>query len=439
MSILSHTALASLPHVVRGPVWLPGDPGFEQARRPWNLAIAQDVSAVVEAADAVDVAELVRFASAHSLSVATQPSGHGATGRADGSILLRTSRLDTLEVDPGTRTARIGAGVRSGELQRVLAPHGLTALPGSSPVVTVTGAALGGGLSWFGRAFGWMADSILSAEVITADGAAHTVAPQSDPELLWALGGGGGDLAIVTSLELRVHPAPSVVGGRQLWSAVHALEVALTYRALTEVAPPELTLWLELLSFPGAEPMIAIDSTFLGEEDQARWLLQATELLPAPLADTRTTLDVAELGRITGEPTDPGPGQSRGELLTGLDDGALSTLLDRPIAPLMTVQLRHLGGAFAQNTDNPHGALEEPYAAYLFGVPSSPEVAAGIRDRQAELAASLPVSGRKPISFLSPTETLAAALPDTSMQRLRRLKEERDPQQTLRGNFSILG
>lgn len=439
MSILPHTTLTALPHIVRGPVQLPGDPGFERAHRPWNLAIPQDVSAVVEAADAADVAELVCFASAHALSVATQPSGHGATGRADGSILLRTSRLDTIEVDPGARTARIGAGVRSGELQRALAPHGLTALPGSSPVVTVTGAALGGGLSWFGRAFGWIADSILSAEVITADGAARTVTPQSDPELLWALGGGGGDLAIVTSLELRVHPAPSVVGGRQLWSAAHAQEVARAYRALTEAAPPELTLWLELLSFPGSEPMVAIDSTFLGEEDEARRLLQATERLPAPLADSRAALSVAELGRITAEPVDPGPGLSRGELLTRLDDDALATLLDKPIAPLMTVQIRHLGGALAEGTGNPHGALEEPYAVYLFGVPSTPEVAAGISDRQAELASALPVSGRKPITFLSPTETLASALPDASMQRLRRLKEELDPQQTLRGNFSILG
>lgn len=439
MTILSHTARTSLRDTVRGAVLFPGDPGFDQVHRPWNRAISQSVRAVVEADDAADVAALVRHAGSHGLSVATQPSGHGATGRADGAILLRTSRLDGIEVDPVARTARIGAGVRSGALQRAVAPHGLTALPGSSPGVSVTGAALGGGLSWFGRCFGWIADSILSAEVVTADGVAQRVDSTSDPELLWALRGGGGDLAIVTELELRLHPAPAVFGGRQLWSAAHAQDVARVFRALAEEAPPELTLWLELLSFPGGEPMIAIDSTLLGDESEARRLMAATESLPAPLADTRGVLGVDELGQITAEPLDPGPGKSRAELLTRLDDDALAALLDRPIAPLMTVQIRHLGAALAGPSDSPHGPLEEPYALYLFGVPSTEEASEGIGRRQSELAAALPVSGRKPLTFLAPGESLPDALPEASMQRLRRLKQERDQRGTVRGNVGILG
>ncbi|HEX7352034.1 FAD-binding oxidoreductase [Brachybacterium sp.] len=439
MTILPHPDLSSLRDAVRGDVQLPGDPGFDQAHRPWNLAIPQSVLAVVEAADAADVAALVRFAAAHGLPVAAQPSGHGATGRADGAVLLRTSRLDGIEVDPLARTARIGAGVRSGDLQRAVAPHGLTALPGSSPVVTVTGAALGGGLSWFGRAFGWMADSILSAEIVAADGTPRHVSATSDPELFWALRGGGGDLVIVTSLELRLHPAPALFGGRQLWPATAARQVALVFRAVTEQAPPELTLWLELLSFPGNQPLIAIDSTFLGEESAARRLLEATDSLPAPLSDTRAVLGVDELGSITAEPVDPGPGTSRAELLTRLDDEALAALLETPIAPLMTAQIRHLGAAFAQPSDSPHGPLDEPYGLYLFGVPSSEEAAEEIGHRQAELADSLPVSGRTPLTLLAPSQDLSAALPDASVQRLRRLKHERDPRRTVRGNVGIMG
>ncbi|GAA3428810.1 hypothetical protein GCM10018953_59940 [Streptosporangium nondiastaticum] len=108
--------------VVRGRVWLPGDPGFDAARRPWNLAIEQPVAAVAEAADADDVAALVRHARAAGLGVAAQPNGHGATGRTDGVILLRTTRLDTLEIDPAARRARVGAGVPSGRLQAAAAP-----------------------------------------------------------------------------------------------------------------------------------------------------------------------------------------------------------------------------------------------------------------------------------------------------------------------------
>lgn len=438
MTTLSQTTFNELRASVRGRVWLPADADFEAVRRPWNLAVEQHSCAVVEAADADDIADLVRFASAKGISIATQPSGHGATGRATDAILLRTTRLDTIDIDPAAMTARVGAGVRSGELQRAAAVHGLTGLPGSSPVVTVAGAALGGGLSWFGRSFGWMADSILSFEVVAADGTAHSVTPATDPELLWALRGGGGDLAIVTALEVQLRPAPSVFGGRQLWPATHARQVAEAYRSMTETAPDTLTLWLGLLSFPGADPMVAIDSTFLGDEETARSLMQETSLLPTPLSDTRAAISVADLGSITAEPTDPAPGQSRTELLTNLDDTALAALLDEPIAPLMAVQVRHLGGALARSSDTPHGALSEPYAVYMFGVPTSPDVADSIGAKQAALAAALPASGRKPITFLNPAEHLSDALPEASMQRLRKLKDDRDPRRIVRGNFSIM-
>lgn len=436
MTILPQTTLERLRTAVRGRVWLPGDAEFDRVRRPWNLAVEQSPCAVVEAADADDVADLLRFASANGIPVATQPSGHGATGRTREAILLRTTRLDSLSIDPSTMTARIGAGVRSGELQRAAAAHGLTALPGSSPVVSVTGAALGGGLSWFSRAFGWMADSIRAADVVLADGTARHV-DATDGELLWALRGGGGELVVVTALELRLHPAPTVFGGRQLWPATRAREVAEVYRSMTRTAPGPLTLWLELLHFPGSEPMVAIDSTFLGTEETARDLMRATNGLPDPLADTRAVMSVADLGRITAEPTDPSPGRSRGELLTALDDDSLGALINDPIAPLMTVQLRHLGGALSRPSDSPHGALTEPFAIYMFGLPTMPERAEAIRAKQDALAATLPISGRKPISFLNPAERLSDALPTTSLQRLRTLKNRWDPAGIIRGNFGL--
>lgn len=438
MSILPSHLVQDLRGTVRGRVWLPGDPGFDDVRRPWNLAIEQPVSGVVEAAEAADVAALVGFAAREGVPIATQPSGHGATGRAAGAILLRTARLDSIEIDLVGNRARIGAGVRSGALQRAAAEHGLTALPGSSPVVTVTGAALGGGLSWFGRAFGWMADSAVGFDVVAADGTEHRVTAGTDPELFWALRGGGGDLAIVTAVEVALREAPAVFGGRLLWAGDHARAVAEAYRAMTDQAPDPLTMWLELLHFPGADPMVAIDSTYLGDERTARSLLRETAQLPEPLADTRAVMSVADLGAITAEPTDPGPGQSRAELLTRLDDRAIAALVDEPIAPLMTVQIRHLGGALAGPSDSPHGPLTEPYAAYLFGVPTDPTVARAITAKQSALAATLPVSGRKPVTFLNPSERLTGALPAASIDRLRRLKAVRDPAGLIRGNFGIL-
>lgn len=426
-----------LRRAVRGRVWLPGDADFEGVRRPWNLAVEQPAAAVVEAADEADVAALVRYASAAGVGISTQPSGHGATGRTEGTIVLRTGRLDRVEIDAATRRARIGAGVRSGSLQHAAAMHGLTGLPGSSPVVSVTGVALGGGLSWFGRAHGWVADSVAAFDIVDADGRPQRVTAGSDPELFWALRGGGGDYAIVTALELALHGAPSVFGGRMLWHGAHTRAVAEAYRAITRDAPVELTAWLELLHFPGADPMIAIDSTYLGDEATARALLADLDRLPAPLSDTRRPMSAADLGGITAEPTDPGTGQFRGELLTELSGETIAALLDEPISPLMTVQIRHLGGTFAKPSDSPHGPLTEPYALYLFGVPTDPAVAGAITAKQQAIAAALPASGRKPVTFLNPNETLADALLPASIERLRRIKADRDPAGLFRSNFGV--
>ncbi|MEU8123134.1 FAD-binding oxidoreductase [Spirillospora sp. NPDC049024] len=425
----------ALRSAVRGGVLLPGDPGFDAARRPWNLAVEQPVAAVVEAADADDVAALVRHARTAGLGIATQPNGHGATGRTEGAILLRTRRLDGLEIDPAARRARVGAGVASGRLQAAVAPHGLTGLPGSSPVVSVAGVALGGGLSWFGRAHGWVADSVTALEIVDADGRRRRVTADTDPDLFWALRGGGGDVAVVTSLELALHPAPHLYGGRVLWPAEHAPEVMDAYRQITSAAPDELTAWLDLLHFPGAAPMVAVDATYLGPADEARDLLRPLDGLPRPLSDGRAVMPVSELGAITAEPTDPGAGRSRAELLTALDDGAVKALLADPIAPLLSVQIRHLEGAFAQPSDSPHGPLTEPYALYMFGIPSDPATAEAVAAKQAALAGLLPVSGRKPFTFLNPEETAANAFTPQTLTRLRGIKTHHDPHNVFRGNF----
>ena len=411
-------------------VWLPGDPGFDDARQPWNLAVEQPVAAVVEAGDAEDVAAVVRSARAEGLGVTTQPNGHGATGRTDeGVVLLRTGRLDSVTVDPVTARARVGAGVPSGRLQAAAAAHGLTGLPGSSPVVSVTGVALGGGVSWFGRAHGWVADSVTAFDIVDAAGERRRV---TDGELFWALRGGGGDFAVVTGLELALHPAPRLYGGRVLWAGEHAPSVVDAFRRITADAPNELTVWLDLLHFPGAEPMVAVDATYLGDAGEARELLAPLDRLPQPLSDSRRVMAVSELGGITAEPTAPSAGSSRAELLTELTDTTAKTLLADPIAPLMSVQVRHLGGAFTQPSDSPHGPLTEPYLAYLFGIPGD-----GVTVRQRDLAAALPVSGRKPFTFLNPAETAADAFAPDTLLRLQDIKHRHDPDGVFRSNFPV--
>ncbi|MEU1726822.1 FAD-binding oxidoreductase [Nonomuraea sp. NPDC005692] len=425
--------------VVRGTVLAAGDEGFEQARPPWNLAIDQPVQAVVEAADAEDVAALVRHAHLAGLTITTQPSGHGATGDTGEAILLRTTRLDHLHVNPAERVARAGAGVKWGRVQEAASEHGLTGLAGSSPAVTVTGYTLGGGLSWFGRAHGWAAGSVRALDIVDATGTRARITADNDPELFWALRGGGGDFAIVTAIEFDLHPAPDLYGGRMLWPAAMAPAVLEVYREITATAPDELTLWYDLLQFPGAAPLVAVDATYLGAGGDAETLMRPLEKVAGRLSDSRAVLPVAGLGGITAEPTDPGPGMSRAELLTGLTDEVAAALLEQPIAPLLSVQLRHLGGALARPSGLPAGHLAEPYALYLFGIPGQ-DGGAAVRERMDRLTRALVpcTSGRKPFTFLAPGERAAAAFAPDDLARLRDVKRSRDPRGTFRSNFPVL-
>ncbi|MGN9845744.1 FAD-binding oxidoreductase [Nonomuraea sp. H19] len=429
-----------LRSVVRGTVLAAGDGGFKQARRPWNLAVEQPVRAVVEAADADDVAALVRHARLAGLTVTTQPNGHGASGDVDGVILLRTGKLDELVIHPRERQARAGAGVSWGRVQQAASPHALTGLAGSSPVVSVTGYTLGGGLSWFGRKHGFASSSVRAFDVVDAEGIRARVDAGSDPDLFWALRGGGGDFAIVTAVEFDLHPAPALYGGRMLWPGDKARDVLEAYREITADAPEELTAWYDLLQFPGAPAMVAVDVAFLGERAEAEQLLRPLDKIDAGISDSRAVMAVADLPAITAEPTDPGAGRSRAELLTGLGSDVADVLLERPIDPLLSVQLRHLGGALARPSDTAAGHLAEPYALYLFGPTPTAEAGAAVAERQRELSTALlpHTSGRKPYTFLGQGERAASAFTGANLARLRDLKRARDHHGTFRSNFPVL-
>jgi len=436
---MSQSSLFSLRDAVRGEVLLPGDEGFEEARRPWNLAIQQDVRAVVTAADAEDVAALVRYANDADIPIAVQPSGHGASGNAAGTILLRTGRLDELTVDPEAGTARIGAGVKSGAVGAAAAAHGLVHKPGSSPVVSVAGYTLGGGVGLFARKYGMSSDHVIEFEVVDATGEQRTVSAEQHPDLFHALAGGGGDYAIVTALTVRLHAEPELFGGTVLWPAARAAEVFAAFRQITATAPEELTLWATLAQFPGAPAMVAVSMAYLGSETQGRALLKPLDAIDGALSGGWRTMPFEEIGTITNDPVDPGPSVSRGELLNRFDDEVVATLLAEPIDPLLGVQVRHLGGAMTGARPGPHGPIAQEHMLYMVGLALTPEGGAAVGAKQAALVAELgdAVAGRKPATFLAPIDTLADAFPAAEVERLREAKKKWDPQGRFLANYPV--
>ncbi|WP_214325730.1 FAD-binding oxidoreductase [Nonomuraea sediminis] len=432
-----------LRNAVRGRVLLPGEDGFDDAARPWAVGVHQPVAAVVEAEDAADAAALVRYAREAGLTVTAQPSGHGASGDVQGVILLRTARLDWVEVDAEARVARVGAGVPWGRVLAETGKHGLTGMAGSSPAVTVAGFLAGGGVSWFGRRHGWAADSVRAFEIVDADGQIVRVTGESDAELFWALRGGGGDYALITSIELALHPAPSVYGGRIVWPAARAAEVFDAFRQVTANAPRELSLWINRMAPPPPAPaMVSVDVTYLGEDAEAKALLAAFDGIGGSLSDSRGLMDLADLGTIAAEPIEPSPMLARTELLTGLDEATLDTLAGTDLAPLLNLQVRHLGGALAETdpAGGAGGALAEPYMLYLLGL-RLPHLTDAVQAKQAALVEALgqAVSGRKPYTFLAPGDSAAQAFPSDTLGRLREIKRLRDPYGVFRANFPVLG
>jgi FAD/FMN-containing dehydrogenase len=249
---LSADDLASVRGAIAGEALLADDPGWDAARQPWNLLAEQRPAVVGIPASAGDVAALVGFAGARGLRVAPQGTGHGSASlRAlDGAMLLRTTRLNDVEIDVDARRARAGAGCMWGDVVAAAAPHGLVALHGSSGTVGVAGYTLTGGLGWLARSRGFACNSVTALEVVTAAGERAEVTAAGDPELFWALRGGGGGSGIVTALEFELFELREVYAGSLMWPIELAQTIAQAWREWTKTVPEELTSTLKLARFP---------------------------------------------------------------------------------------------------------------------------------------------------------------------------------------------
>jgi FAD/FMN-containing dehydrogenase len=213
-----------------GPVHRPGDAGYDRERATWSGHIDQRPALVAEATSAADVRAALLIARQHGLRFAVQGTGHGTHVPCDGGLLVKTGRLRGVLVDPARRIARVGAGATWGDVVAAAAPFGLAPLAGSSPTVGVAGFTLGGGVGWLARRFGFAADSLVAAEVVAADGELVRTDADRHPDLFWGLRGGGGNLAVVTALELRLFPLRSVVAGTIAFAAERAADVLATFR-----------------------------------------------------------------------------------------------------------------------------------------------------------------------------------------------------------------
>lgn len=442
-----------------GAVHLAGDPGYDAARMPWNVAVDQRPAAVALPRHAQDVVDVVRAAAAAGLRVAPQGTGHGAGALADGPlddvVIVRTSEMSAVSVDPVARTARAEGGALWQDVVEAVSPHGLAALHGSSPDVAVTGYSLGGGLGWYARKLGLATNSVTAVELVTADGSLVRADARTHRALFWALRGGGGSFGVVTAIEFRLHPIPDVYAGMLLWDRERAPEVVRAWARWSATAPDEVTTSLRVMSFPPipelpeflrGRQLVVIDGAVLADDTTAESVLAPLRAL-APEMDTFARVPSAALTRLHMDPEGPTPAVAGATVLDELPEAAVEAFLAQvgpgSTSSLLSAELRQLGGALARKHPG-SGALPRvrgAYAGFFVAMAPTPEMAAQGRADARALAEALEPwsSGRTLLNFTEERTDTRTAYGTGAWARLRTIRAMVDPDGLFVANHPVPG
>jgi len=440
---------------VRGPVFLPGDDGYDAERAGYQTGVQQRPAVIVGAAGAADVRAAVGFAGAHGLPVAVQATGHGLSIPAAGGVLISTRRMTAVRVDASIRTAWIEAGVRWQHVIAAATPHGLAPLSGSAPDVGAVAYTLGGGLGLLARRYGYAADHVRSIEVVTADARLRHVTAERDPELFWAIRGGRDNFGVVTGLQIDLVPVTRLYGGGLFFAADRVADVLHAYRNWTSTVPDELTTAVALIPFPDNPAIPApirnryvahIRIAYTGAAAAGERLVAPLRAIGPRLMDTLVDMSYAASGSIFNDPTEPAAYYGTNAMLREFDASAAPIVLDlaRPDAPVpCVVDLRHLGGALSR-PPTVSNAVGRRDASYLLSVltPLAASDIDSVRPVHHRLYEALApwITGQY-LNFRygenATAEQVRAAYDPADYQRLTELKAVYDPTNMFRLNYNI--
>jgi FAD/FMN-containing dehydrogenase len=449
--------LQALRSRLAGTVAAPGEPSWDEARQAWNLAVDQRPALVALPENVDDVVAIVEFARAAGLRVAAQGTGHNAAAFAslDDTVLVKTSRMKGVAIDVAGRCARVAAGTLWAEVTGPASEHGLAPLAGSSPDVGVVGYTLGGGLSWLSRRHGLAANSVIAIEIVTAEGRVVRCDRDHEPGLFWALRGGGGSFGVVTAIELELIPIEHAYAGVLWYPIERGSEVLHAWRELThsDDLADELTTVGRFLRLPPIpeipEPVrgksfVIVEAYHIGDPAQADELLAPLRAL-APVNDTIATVPLPALSRLHMDPEHPVPGFGDGMMIAQLPKQAIDAFVaiagDAAESPLLTVELRQLGGALGR-PHPAHGALsciDAQYSLFAAGMVPTPQFEAPVRAHvQAVHAALEPwAASHMYLNFADTPREPARFWSEHAYNRLRRIKAAVDPDDRIRSNQPI--
>ena len=330
-----------LAGAVRGEILTGGSPGYEEARTIWNGLIDKRPGAIVCCNGVADVIATVNFARAQNLPLAIKAGGHNVSGKAlcDDGIVIDLSPMNNVRIDPDARRARAGAGARWGAFDHEAQAFGLTTTGGVVSTTGVAGLTLGGGIGYLTRTYGLACDNLLSVDLVTAAGEFVRASADENPDLFWALRGGGGNFGVVTSLEFQLHEVGPMVATATLFYAIEDARAVLDqYRTFNETAPDELACYAMIVNAPEDLPeqqgkaVLAIVGLYSGNVEEGLALMTPLKEMGTPLV---AVIDQAPY-KVMQTAFDAGnPHGARyywkSQYLAGLDDELLDIVVDRAL------------------------------------------------------------------------------------------------------------
>jgi FAD/FMN-containing dehydrogenase len=435
-----------------GSVVRPGDPDWDAARGTFNLLIDQRPEAIAFPADEREVAAVIADARERGLRIAAQATGHnpGPLGSLEGTLILNTSALTGVSIDTAARRVRVGAATKWEKVTPRLSELGLAALHGSSPDVGIVGYSLGGGVGWLARKHGMQANAVRAIELVTAEGHLVRTDAVHEPDLFWALRGGGGNFGIVTAIEFAVLPVRELYAGAMFFALEQASDVLHAWTELLPALPEEITSWANVLHFPPlpeipeavrGRSFMVVMAAFLGSEADGRELLRPLRRL-GPEMDTFATQPPVALSELAMDPPDPLPYRSATAVVDELPSDTIEDIAQvaGPGSALTLVQLRHMGGALGRHEPGAGARATLPGEIAMFAlgvVPDADAEPAVLADLDALSAAVAPHRVGDYPNFVEEPADASAFFDTGTWDRLRRVKALYDPQDLFRGNHHI--
>jgi FAD/FMN-containing dehydrogenase len=446
--------IEQLRSAVRGRIVVPGEPDFDAlASVMYGGLGSSQPAAIVRVLDAADVAATIRIARTTATELAVRSGGHSAAGHStnDGGIVIDVRELTGLDIDVAGRTAWAGSGLTAGAYTLAAAEHGLATGFGDTGSVGIGGITLGGGVGYLGRKHGLTIDNLLAAEIVTADGEAHLIDAEHEPDLFWAIRGGGGNFGVATRFRYRLHDVRSFVGGMLVLPAT--ADTTAGFIAEAHAAPDELSTIANVMNCPplpfvaeehhGAIVILAM-MAYAGDVATGQSVLASFRSLATPLADL--TAPMAYPGMYPPDDPDYHPtAVSRNMFIDHVDRPVAETIvrfLDASDASIRVAQLRVLGGAIARvppdETAYAHRAspIMVNVAAFYDGKSDKPQREAWV----AEFAAALHQGDTGAyVNFVGDEgeARVRAAYPGATWDRLARVKAAYDPDNVFHHNQNV--